>query len=352
MSTKLERIHLSANEKYSLISNLSTMFSAGIPILESIESLLEGAKGNQKKLLETIRDDLTQGNHLYTSFGKFPRIFDIVTVNIIKASEEAGTLDVALKDLRGNIRKDSEFSDKLKSAFIYPIFIMCVFFGVLLMILTVVVPRISQVFSRLRVELPLPTKIIIAMSDILIKHTLLLALAVLFFIGLIFYLFRNYRRVFVNVLFSFPYLSKLAREIDLTKFTHSLFLLLNAGIPITSALELTVRVVMKKEVSDAIQHAKDAVSSGRKFSEGLRSSGNVIPSIMIKITEAGEKSGSLDKSMQDISEYLDYEVSTSLKTLVALLEPLMLVLVGVLVGGIMLAIIAPIYSLIGQVSPK
>ena len=143
-----KHVSISANDKITLISNLTTMLGAGIPILETVDSLLEDAKGNQRKLLQVLRDDLIQGQPINTTFAKFPRIFDKITVNIIKASEEAGTLDVTLKDLKENIKKEMEFNDKIKSALIYPSFIVVVFFAVLLLILVVVVPKISTVFLR------------------------------------------------------------------------------------------------------------------------------------------------------------------------------------------------------------
>lgn len=154
---KLENISISNNDKLGMLSDLGTMLSAGIPLLESVDALLEDVKGNQKKFLEVLRDDLNQGKHVYFTFSKFPNVFSRVATSIIKASEEAGTLDVTLKDLKGNLKKDMEFSDKIKSALIYPLFIVFVFLAVLLMILVVVVPKISSVFSRLRVDLPLPT---------------------------------------------------------------------------------------------------------------------------------------------------------------------------------------------------
>ena len=165
---KTENITLSNNDKLGILSDLSTMLSAGIPLLESVNALLEDSKGNQKKLLEALRDDLTQGKHVYFTFSRFPNVFTRVTTNIVKASEEAGTLDVTLKDIKENLKKEIEFSDKVKSALIYPLFIVFVFFGVLLMILIVVIPKISSVFSRLKVDLPLPTKILIFMSNALL----------------------------------------------------------------------------------------------------------------------------------------------------------------------------------------
>jgi type II secretory pathway component PulF len=340
---------ISSTDKIALVSNLHTMLASGIPILETVESLLQDAKGGQKKLLDTLHRDLGQGQHMYVTFAKFPKIFDKVTVSIIKAAEESGTLDTALEDLKVSTRKDVEFNDKIRSALIYPAFIFVVFILVMVVILVVVIPKIASVFSHLNVVLPLPTKILIFLSNALLTYTIPIILAAIVFIVIIVYLFKQYRLFFVRALTTLPLISLLTQQIDLTRFTRSLYLLLNAGIPITVALELTQDVVIKKNISNAIKHAKNYVYSGKKLSDGLKDSKNVIPPIMIKIIEAGERSGSLDKSMLDVSEYLDYQVSNTLKTLTALIEPIMLVGVGVLVGAMMMSIIAPIYQLIGQV---
>ncbi|MDO8270094.1 MAG: type II secretion system F family protein [Candidatus Levybacteria bacterium] len=345
-------IRISSTEKLGLVSNMATMLSAGIPILEVVDSLLEDAKGSQKKFLESLKADLAQGNHVADALAKFPRIFDKITVNLIKASEEAGTLDVTLTDLKSSIKKDAEFSDKIKGALTYPVLIFFVFIGVLLMILVVVVPKISSVFSRLDVPLPLPTQILIFMSKILTEYTVFAAIGILILVVLIFLAYREKKREFMHILFMLPLVSTLAQLIDLTRFSRSLYLLLNAGIPIAAALELAQEVVLKKEVAKAIGHCKDVVLAGSELSLGLKNAKNIFPNIMIKITEAGEKSGSLDKSMQDVSEYLDYQVDKTLKTLTTMLEPIMLIVVGTLVGGMMLSIIAPIYGLIGQVSAR
>jgi type IV pilus assembly protein PilC len=344
--------NLPGSEKIGLVSNLSTMLNAGIPILEAVNSLLEDAKGNTKKILEVLRDDLTAGQQVHVSLAKFPKAFDSVTVNLIKASEEAGTLMTILKDLKDSIRKEMEFTDKIKAALTYPVLILFVFVGVLLMMLIVVIPKISTVFSRLNVELPLPTKILIFMSNTLINNTLPLAIGLAAIIGIFIYVYRTNRRLIVDPLLSLPLVSRLMLEIDLTRFSHNLYLLLNSGLPLINALELAQEVVTKKEIKDVISRTKEMVSSGKKLSEGFRTGKGKIPSIMIKLIEVGDKTGTLDKSMQDISEYLDYEVTSTLKTITVVLEPVMLVLVGLTVGGMMLAIIAPIYGLIGQVGGR
>jgi len=349
---KAENITVSNNDKLSTLSDLSTMLSAGIPLLESVEALLEDAKGNQKKFLGALRDDLNQGKHVYFTFSKFPNVFSKVIASIVKASEEAGTLDVTLRDLKENLKKDMEFSDKIRSAMIYPLFIVGLFFAVLLMMLIVVIPKIATVFSRMNVVLPLPTKIMISMSNAIMNQTGFVVVGIAVFIFLALLLYKKQKKFLLGLLVKLPVLSSLTKDIDLTKFSRNFYLLLNAGIPITNALELTENVVVNPEVRAGIRRAKEEVASGKKLSEGFKNNRKIFPSIMIRITEAGERSGSLDKSMSEISDFLDYQVSNKLKTATALLEPIMLVAIGGGVGGMMLAIIGPIYSMIGQVGVK
>ena len=347
-----KEITLKNTDKLNLLSNFSTMITAGIPILETVDSLLEDSKGNTKKVLEIIREDILQGNHLYASFTKFPNIFDKVTVNVLRASEEAGTLDVTLLDLKDQIQKEIEFKDKIKTALIYPIIILVIFFGVLLMILIVVIPKISTVFSRLNVELPLPTKILIFASNGLMNYTLPVIAGIAVIGVCAFLLYKAQKKNILAIFYKAPLISTLVKEIDLTRFSRSMFLLLSSGITITNALELAEEVVMRKDVENAIRHAKETVLSGKNLSQGFKDRKNIFSAIYIKVIEAGEKTGTLDKSMEDVSKQMDYQVGNTLKVLTTLLEPIMLVAVGILVGGIMLSIIAPIYGLIGQVSSR
>ncbi|OGK25062.1 hypothetical protein A3A46_04105 [Candidatus Roizmanbacteria bacterium RIFCSPLOWO2_01_FULL_37_13] len=347
-----KKLSISTADKMMMISNFSTMLSAGISILETVDSLLEDAKGNQRKILQTLREDLVQGKRVHESFARFPNVFDRVTISIIKAAEEAGSLDTTLKDLRDNIKKESEFANKVMSALTYPILIMIVFMGVLSMILVFVIPKISIVFSRLKVDLPLPTKIMIFVSNIVLQYTIPFAIgSISIIIGFIL-LYKIKKKLLLGIVFSLPVVSELVKQIDLVRFTRSLNYLLSSGIPIVSALELTQDVVMRKDIAKIIEKSKEMIISGKKLSEGLKTSKGKIPYMMIKIIEAGEKSGSLDRALKDISDYLDYQVSNTLQTLTTLLEPVMLVFVGVIVGGMMLAIIGPIYNLIGQVGKR
>lgn len=349
---KYNRLTLSGNDKLGLISNLATMISAGIPILESVDSLLEDAKGNTKKLLEVVREDLTQGRYLHTSFSNFPLVFDKVSVNIIKAAEEAGTLDVTLKDLKELIRKELEFSDQIKGALTYPLLIVIVFIVIMFLILIVVIPKISLVFLQLKVSLPLSTKILIYMSDLLTKNTLPVALATITFCTGLFFFYKFKKNWFFSILYSLPIVSGLINYIDLIRFTRSMNLLLSSGITITTALEFAEDVVHKEQITKAISLTRKSILVGKDLSDGFKENKKIFPGIMIKIIEAGEKTGTLENSMQDISDYLNYQITNMLKTLTTMLEPIMLIVIGILVGGMMLSIFGPMYGLITNISGR
>lgn len=350
MASFFGQVRLSADEKIGLVSNVSTMLAAGIPIIETVEALLEEAKGNQRKILLTLQADISAGKQISDSFAKFPFVFDVVTVNLVRAAEEAGTLEATLKDLQGNIQQEMEFSDKVRGAMFYPIIVMVVFFGVMGAMLFVVIPRISGVFDRLRVEVPLPTKIMIATSNALTSNGLWIGIGAVLAVALLYILFQTKREVFMKLLFALPGVSNLVRQIDITRFCRSLHLLLASGIPITNSLELAQAVIMKKEVRDLVEKAREQALAGHPFSQGLRATNkHVFPPMMVKLMEVGEKTGTLEQSTLQVATNMDYQVSKSLKKLTALMEPLMLVIVGIAVGGMMLAIIAPIYGLIGQV---
>lgn len=349
---KQEKITLSSNEKIMLFSNFSTMIKAGISLLDAVNSMLEEAKGNYRIVLEGLRNDLLQGKRVHVAFSKFPGVFDTVTVNIVKASEEAGILGLALKDLKDNIRKQIEFRDKVIFALLYPVVVLVVFFAMFLMILLFVIPKFATVFTQLRIKLPLPTRILFFISELFTKHTAAVLGTTTFIILIFVILYIKKKRELTDFFINLPLIKNLTRKIDLARFTYQLHLLLNSGIAINYALDLCYRLVIRKDIADVILQAKQMVLSGKELSTGLKTKDKLVPTIMIRLIQAGEKTGTLVASTKDISEYLEYEVLNSLRTITALLEPIMLVIVGIVVGGMLIAIITPIYSLIGQINSR
>lgn len=346
---KNSAIKISDQEKMQLFGNLSTMLAAGIPILEAVISLLEESKQNLEKILLTLKEDLEAGQVVNQSLAKFPRSFDKVTLNLIKAAEEAGTLEVALKDIQESIQKEMEFGDKIKSAMMYPLIVFLLFIAVMLVMLIFVMPRIAKVFSRLKADLPLPTKIMIFASDFLINYWYWVVAAFVLFILIIAVIMRYKKQNVLSFFYGFPLISNLVRQVDGARFSRNMFLLLNSGLPIVTALELSQEVMIKKEMRQLVDNARQMVISGKRFAEGLHSKKKLMSGMTIKLIEVGERSGTLNQSMKDIAEALDYEVTKNLQKATAMLEPIMLIFVGLVVGGMMMSIIGPIYGLISGV---
>ena len=345
-------VSLSSNEKINLLGNFATMLSSSIPILDAVTTLLDDSKGNIRFFLQTLREDLIAGNRINTTFAKFPKSFNRVQINLIRAAEESGTLETTLRDIKNNIQKEAEFTDKIVQSLMYPVIIFSVLVGVMIMILIVVIPKISVVFTRLRVQLPLATKIMIAVSNFLLQKYLYVIFVLVIFAIIIIYLVKEQKAFITSVFVKLPLVSSLSKKIDLTRFSRSLFLLLSSGLPIATALEFSQDVIMNRQLIRLIQNARDMLTSGKQFSSGLKSKNSLVPSMMVKLIEVGEKSGTLDKSMSDISEALDYQVTKDLKTITTLIEPIMLIIVSVAVGGMMVSIIGPIYGLISQVGGR
>jgi len=348
----MKSLSISSQEKYSIISSLATFLASGIPILESIDSILEESKGNTKKILIQLKQDLEQGKTLAYSLARNPNAFDPITVNLIKGAEESGTLEDALKDLTVSIQKDIDFMDKVKGSLVYPSLVVLVLLAVIILNLFFVIPRVAQVFSRLKIDVPLPTQILISTSNFVNDNLILAIIAIAILISLIIVTIRVQKPIISRLLFSLPLVSKLITEIDLTRFSRSLALLLKAGIPIDEALTLSANVVSKKQIKKVIEDTLKQVTQGNKISVGLKNTPNVIPSFMLRIIEAGEKSGTLEQSFQSLSNQLEKRVENRLKTLTLLIEPFLLIFVGLIVGALMLAIIAPIYNLIGQIGQR
>lgn len=348
----MKSLSLSNQEKYSIIDNLATFLSSGIPILEAVDSLIEESKGNSLKILSILKEDLNQGKTISYSLARHPKAFDPITVNLIKAAEEAGTLESTLKDLKKTIQKDIEFLGSVKGSLIYPILVLIVLFAVIILNLFFVIPRISQVFTRLKLDVPLPTKILIFTSKFANENLPYIIAALILLIIALIVIYKAKKTVITNFIYSLPLISRLVIEIDITRFTRSMSLLLKSGIPINEALKLSCDVTNKKEMHQVITKSEEAVTSGKTLSSSFKKSKEIIPGFMSRIIEAGEKSGTLEKSMQELSEQFGTRVANRVKTLTLLLEPFLLVVVGLLVGALMLAIIAPIYNLIGQINTR
>ncbi|KKT40273.1 hypothetical protein A3K29_02680 [Candidatus Collierbacteria bacterium RIFOXYB2_FULL_46_14] len=347
----LDKVRISNNDKLNFLSSLVTMLNAGLSVLEIVGSLAEESQGNLKIFLDELYEDISQGHTISSTMSKFPRIFDKITVNVIRSAEESGTLESTIREVELSLEKSIKFNDKIKSAMLYPMVVTIVFFVIVIGILVFVIPKVTSVFITLNIDLPLPTKILLFISNILTQHTLILLASLLVLGAGTFLIYLKKRTWFINRLISLPFISKIVADIDLARFSHNLSLLLDAGIPIITSLDLTREVIIREDIRLAIEDTKEMVSSGKRMSEGFKKAKKLFPKLMVLIADAGEHSGSLSTSMEYISKHLEYQVEKRLFSAATLIEPVMLVIIGLVVGGMMLSIISPIYSLIGQIGP-
>ncbi|MDZ7744161.1 MAG: type II secretion system F family protein [Candidatus Saccharibacteria bacterium] len=344
-------VTLSGKDKLEILGNITTMLHAGISLSEAVDSLLEDNKGASRNALNMFRDELHEGRSLSVAMKKMPKSFDAVTINLIAAGEESGTLVETLEDVTKNIRKELAFNDKIKASLMYPAFVMGILAAVMILILTFVIPRISEVFLGLNVELPLATRVLIQMSAFFTNNLIFVGLGTVLIVTLLILLIKTKKHAMANMLLSLPGFKKLGREIDLARFTRSMGLLLSSGITASEGLALAKASVLKKDISRAVDHMAKNVEAGKPMSTDLRTlDKDVIPPVMIRLMQTAEQSGTLETTFRELSTYFSNQVSRTLKTFIALLEPILLVVVGLLVGGIMLAIIAPIYGLISQIN--
>jgi type IV pilus assembly protein PilC len=345
-------IRLSNKEKLALLSNIGTMLKAGIPILEAVDTLRIESRGGNQKLLSLFHKALNDGMPLSQAMAQAPEVFDPVSVNLIKTAEQAGNLEQALNHLAETTKKDIAFRDAIRTSMLYPAFVFVIFIGVLTVILTFVIPRISKVFSGLKTPLPAPTQFLIAASDFVLGYYLyIIAVAVLLVVIVVIF-YKLKRRVIVNAVLNLPLFTILGREIDLARLSGSMAQLLKAGVPVAEALELSLGVVNKNEIREAIRHMSRAVDAGKPLTSGLSHSKKIIPSMTMRILETAERSGTLPEAMGDTAEYFENQVTKSLKTITALIEPVMIVVIGLLVGAMMLAIVGPIYNIITQIRAR
>lgn len=349
---KSSRVRLRPKERLSLFTDLSTMLTAGIPILEAIQDLELDAKGSTKRALAHIRHRITNGEPLSNALETMPLAFDPINVNLIRAAETGGTLEETLHDIVISSKKEIAFNDQLRTTMIYPAFVMVVFLAIVILMLTFVIPRVAKVFTSMRVHIPWVTRVMMDASAYFMQHWIYISIGFIVFLVLLSIIVTANKRLIIRGILSLPVLKVLGNNIDLARFTRSFGLLTRAGVPLLDALDLSQRVVQKKQLAAIIQRMRRDVAAGNPLSTNLRTNRKVIPPLMARSIETAETSGTLEATLQNLTEHFDEEVNASLKVISSLIEPVLLVVVGAMVGTLMVTIIAPIYNLISQINPK
>jgi type IV pilus assembly protein PilC len=330
----------------------SVMIDAGLPLVQCLEIL--GSQQENKtfaKVLQQTRMDVEGGASLADAMRKQPKAFDDLYTNMIAAGEAGGILDTILKRLATYIEKNVKLKAQVKGAMVYPVAVISIAGIVITVILWKVIPTFAAMFAGLNAELPLPTRFVIALSNWLVR---LLPFIVVGGVLLV-VAFRRYyathsgRRVVDGVVLKAPIFGTLMRKIAVARFCRTLSTLISSGVPILDGLEITARTAGNAIVEDAIMSVRKGVESGLTVAQPLKESG-VFPPMVVQMIGVGEQTGALDAMLSKIADFYEEEVDQAVSNLLTLMEPVMILFLGVSVGGIIVAMYLPLFDLISKLS--
>jgi type IV pilus assembly protein PilC len=329
----------------------SVMIDAGLPLVQCLEIL--GSQQEHKvfkRVLIQIRQDVESGSNLADAMRKHPKVFNDLFTNMVAAGEAGGILDTILQRLSTYIEKSVKLNSQVKSAMIYPVAVIGIACIVVAVILWKVIPVFASLFASLGAELPLPTRVVIALSNFLGDFWWLIIIS--FFA--ITYGLRRYhetykgKRVLDGFLLKVPILGILLRKIAVARFCRTLSTLTASGVPILDGLQITARTAGNSVVEDAIMATRKSVEEGKTISEPLGDT-EVFPSMVVQMIAVGEQTGALDTMLSKIADFYEDEVDIAVAGLMKLLEPVLIAFLGVAIGGIVIAMYMPMFSLISQI---
>jgi type IV pilus assembly protein PilC len=326
----------------------STMVDAGLPIAQSLQILAEQSESKVlRDVTARIASDIQGGATLAESYGKYPKTFDSLFVNMLAVGESGGVLDVVLQRLSQYIEKAAKLKGKVKSAMVYPVTIIGVACLVIIFMMIFVLPTFATMFQNMGAELPLPTKIVMWMSDFTRQYILLMAVGMA---GLVYGLKRYYNTdqgstVIDSFMLKVPVIGMLIRKVAVARFTRTLGTLISSGVPILDALMITAKSAGNRVVERAVLQARQTVTAGGTLADPLKQT-PVFPPMVVHMISVGESTGALDAMLGKIADFYDDEVDAAVSALTSLLEPLMICFLGVAVGGIVVAMYLPIFKMI------
>jgi type IV pilus assembly protein PilC len=329
----------------------SVMIDAGLPLVQCLEILANQQEHkNFQKILLQVRQDVEAGSTLADAMRRHPKAFNNLYVNMIAAGEAGGILDTILQRLSVYIEKAVKLASQVKSALIYPIAVIVIAAIVVAVILLKVIPTFAALFTSLGAELPFPTRMVIAASNFLARY--FIVFVVIIVVGI--FAFRRYyatyrgRRVVDGLVLKLPVLGMIMKKIAVARFCRTLATLTSSGVPILESLDITARTSGNAIVEDAILDVRKSVEGGKTIVEPLRDAG-IFPNMVVQMIGVGEQTGALDQMLNKIGDFYEDEVDAAVAGLVKLLEPVMIFILGVVIGGIVIAMYLPMFTLINKI---
>lgn len=340
------------NDVIIFARQFSTMIDAGLPLLQCLD-ILQSQQDNPtfKKNLKKIKESVESGETFADALKKFPKIFNELFINMVAAGEAGGILDVILNRLSSYMEKMAKLKRQVKGAMTYPIITLIIAVIVVAVILVFVIPVFSDMFKDFGASLPAPTLMVIAMSNFVIHNIGYLLGGIIAMVFLFRKIYANQKgRILMDELFlRLPVIGLLIRKVSVAKFTRTAGTMLSSGVSILEVLDIVAKTSGNKIVEFAIQDVRSGISEGRSMADPLLESG-VFPSMVCSMIAVGESTGALDTMMEKIADFYDDEVDQAVKNLTDMIEPFMLVFLGVLVGGLVISMYLPIFTMAGAIT--
>ncbi len=330
---------------------LATMIDAGLPLVQSLEILSSQQETKTfKNVLRGIKEDVEGGSTFAGALKKHPATFNDLYTNLVVAGEEGGILDNILNRLASYIEKSEALKKKVKSALVYPATIVAVAVIVVMILMIFVIPIFEQMFKAAGNTLPLPTLIVVTLSKMIKKYILIVIPVLILF----FYLFKKYyqtqngKSVIDRIVLKLPVFGMLIRKIAVARFSRTLGTLVSSGVPILDGLTIVSRTAGNKTIETAILNARASIREGETIAEPLGRS-SIFPPMVIQMISVGESTGALDSMLSKIAEFYEEEVDVAVSNLTSLLEPLLMCFLGVVIGGVVIAMYLPIFNMASAV---
>ena len=345
---------ITLQDKIFLFKYLSLMLRVGTDLFKAIDILLKDFdKPAVKNLLIEVRSNLEKGNQFYVSFQNHPELFSAIVVNLIKAAEASGNLESTLLEISTSYAKEAELRSKVRSALIYPVLLLVVSFGIVVLLITFVLPRISTVFEGSGAKMPFLTMFLVGLGKLTSKYFFLVGPLFLGLCGFAFWFFsknENGKRIFGKFLRKTPLVKDIFLKLAIQRFSSTLASLLKAGIPFITSLEITSSAVGDDEMKRSLLRiSQEGISRGVPIGEAFRKEA-IFPQVVVNLIAIGEKSGHVEEILTTLADFYDKEIDEALKNFISFLEPALLVIIGLIVAGIAFSVILPIYQLVSQYS--
>jgi len=326
---------------------LSVLIDAELPLIQSLNILAEQTKNKYfKRVIKDIREDVEAGSTLNQAKRKFPSVFDDLYCNLVASGEQSGSLDIMLRRLAEYLEKIVKLRAQVRQAMIYPSAVLSFAIVVVIFMLWKVIPVFASIFLELGAQLPLLTAIVLGLSNFVQKYILFVALGI---VGAVF-AFRYWRktesgrRIVDRSLLRMPLFGKLLEKVGLSRVTRTMSTLLSGGVPMLESMKITSSTAGNVIIEDYIMQARTMVAEGTSLRDALKEKGR-FPFMMIQMVGVGEATGTLDEMLSKLADFYDEEVETSVASLLSILEPILLILVGLIVGAIVVSMYLPIFDL-------